>query len=311
MDRDIARFAEQLRADWARHPPLASLSPPEARRVAERVRARWAAGGPAMAATRDIEIATAAGPLRVRIHIPAGADRPAPALVYLHGGGFVLFSIDTHDRLMRDYAAGGGFAVIGVDYPLAPETRFPMALDRIAALMPWLAEHGGTIGIDGARLAIGGDSAGANLAFATCLRLRDAGRLAIVKAVLSNYAALSDTVSDAAEAAYGGPDALLDRAEMAYFFRNYLADPAEAQSPFACPIHADVAGLPPTVIVIPECDVLTEQSLAMRDKLLAAGVTVEARIYAGATHSFLEAMSISALARQAIADGWRFVKAHL
>jgi acetyl esterase len=311
MDPDIARFAQQLAADWRRHPPLDTLPVAEARIVAERVRARWAAGGPAMAETHDLTIATGAGPLRVRIHRPTGADRPAPGLVYLHGGGFVLFSIDTHDRLMREYAAGGGFAVIGVDYPLSPEARFPVALDAITALMLWLAEHGRAIGIDGARLAIGGDSAGANLAFACCLRLRDAGRPTLIRAILTNYAALSGTVSDAAEAAHGGPGALLDRAEMRYFFDAYLGDPALATDPLACPIHADVTGLPPTILVIPECDVLTEQSIAMRDRLIAAGVAVEAKIYAGATHSFLEAMSISALARGAIADGWRFVKVRL
>src|SRR3546814_1889245 len=95
-----------------------------------------------MAASEDLRFDPGAGELRLRIHRPVGAAVPAPALVYLHGGGFTLFSIDTHDRLMRELAAAGGFAVIGVDYPLSPEHKYPVALDRIEALMRWLSVHG-------------------------------------------------------------------------------------------------------------------------------------------------------------------------
>lgn len=309
VDPEILVFLEALTAEWAKHPPLSTLSFPEARRVADVVRRRWTEGGPKMAETREHVAETVEGPLRVRVYRPQGvADGPLPALVYMHGGGFVLFSLDTHDRLMREYAAAGGFVVLAVDYPLSPEARYPAALDRITAFMLWLSESGETLGIDAARLAIGGDSAGANLALATCLRLRQRGRLGPVQAVLANYGAFSTDNSDAAEAEFGGPGSVLDRAEMQWFWGHYLASPEQAADPFACPLRADLRGLPPTFLVIPELDLLTEQSLAMRDRLAEAGVATEARIYRGATHSFLEAMSVSALAREAIADGAAFVR---
>src|SRR3546814_19483728 len=107
-----------------------------------------------MAASEDLRFDPGAGELRLRIHRPVGAAVPAPALVYLHGGGFTLFSIDTHDRLMRELAAAGGFAVIGVDYPLSPEHKYPVALDRLAALMRWLSVPGAEIGRASCRVRV-------------------------------------------------------------------------------------------------------------------------------------------------------------
>lgn len=312
LDPEIAAFLAEMKARWAEHPPFETLGFPEQRTVCEAVRARWAEGGPAMARTIERVFDPGAGPLRVRVHVPERVAAPAPALVYLHGGGFTLFSIDTHDRLMREYAAAGGFAVIGVDYPLSPEHRYPVALDRIEALTRWLNAHGGELGIDPRRLALGGDSAGANLSFATALRLRARGEGGIVRAILSNYGYFSTQVSDAAEAAFGGPGSIMDRAEALAYYANYLTDfERERGDPLACPLLADLAGLPPVLLVIPECDLLTEQSLAMAARLRAAGVEAEAIVYPGATHSFLEAMSVAAVARRGIADGAAFVAGKL
>ncbi len=304
IDPEIANFLAILGEDWRQHPPLDTLTPPEARAVAEKVRARWRTGGPAMADTRNLTVETAAGPLGLRLHRPADLpEGPAPTLLYLHGGGFVYFSLDTHDRLMREYAAAGGFMVVGVGYPLAPEHRYPVALNRVVALF----DHLPNLGIDPERLAIGGDSAGGNLALATCLRLRDAGK-PMPRAILSNYGAFSGLVSDAAEAAHGGPNAVLTQEEMRWFFDQYLTDPAQYADPYACPLVAtDLTGLPPTLLIVPDRDVLTEQSLALAERLPDATL----RLYEGATHSFLEAMSISALARAAIADGASWLRDHL
>lgn len=312
LDPEIMLFLAEMKAGWAAHPPFAALDFPAQRAVCEQVRARWAAGGPAMAASDELHFDPGAGELRLRIHRPAGGRAPAPALVYLHGGGFTLFSIDTHDRLMREYAAAGGFAVIGVDYPLSPEHKYPVALDRIEALMRWLAAHGDAWGIDPARLAIGGDSAGANLSFATALRLRDRGESDVVRAILSNYGYFTPDVSDRAEARFGGPGSIMDRAEAESYYINYLTDwECERRDPFACPAHADLAGLPPVLLVIPECDLLAEQSLAMEARLEAAGNRTVTKIYPGATHSFLEAISVARVARDAIRDGAAFIRAKL
>src|SRR5579872_7357977 len=116
IDPEISVFVERISKAWAKHPPFMSLPIEEARKVAEQVRAPWRANGPEMARITEHQVPTSGGPLRVRLYDP-GTKAPAPTLIYLHGGGFILFSIDTHDRLMREYAAAGKFLVLGVDYP--------------------------------------------------------------------------------------------------------------------------------------------------------------------------------------------------
>jgi acetyl esterase len=228
----------------------------------------------------------------------------------LHGGGFILFSVDTHDRLMREYAAAGEFLVLGVDYPLSPEARYPKALDQIVELVEWLHSGGTeTLGIDPHRLAIGGDSAGGNLSVATALRLRDAGKPDWLRGLLLNYGAFGIDCSDEAEARFGGPGAVLQRAEMNHYYVSYLgAEGLADPEVYATPILADLRGLPPAFLTIPECDLLAEQSYEMAERMKAAGVDVTSRVYSGATHSFLEAMSVARVARDAIADGAAWVR---
>jgi acetyl esterase len=312
LDPEIATFVEQMTRAWASHPSFTSVPLPTARAIAEQVRAPWTRGGPVMASAIERDVPTAWGPLRVRVYDP-GVAKPGGMLIYLHGGGWTLFSIDTHDRLMREYAAAGNFIVIGVDYPLSPEARYPVALDSIVQMVDWLVGGGaGEIGGDPERIAVGGDSAGANLALATALRLRDRGTPGLVAGTLLNYGAFSRECSDDAETRFGGAGSVLDRAEVQYYFANYLgADAALASDPYACPSFADCVGLPPAFLVIPDQDILSEQSFALAQRLTAAGVAVESQVYHGATHSFLEAMSIAALARKAIADGAAWVKALL
>ena len=308
MDPEIHRFVQTMQADWQRFPSFASMTLSEQRAAAETVRARWRSGGPRMADTRELTFDPGGGELKVRIYRPDADDRAAPALVYLHGGGFTLFSIDTHDRLMREYAAAGRFAVIGVDYPLSPEFKYPVALDRLEALLLWIKVNGRRWGIDPERVAIGGDSAGGNLAFAVSLRLRDRDELRLINAILSNYGGFSPTISDQSESRFGGPGSIMDRAEAEQYWRNYLRTPDDVSDPYACPLLADLHSFPPAMLIVPELDLVAEHSLEMQRRLEAAGVSVECNVYPGAVHSFLEAMAISFLARQAIADGAGFVR---
>jgi acetyl esterase len=309
IDPDISIFVERVSAAWAKHPPFESLPVEEARRVAEQVRAPWRVDGPRIARTLEQVAPTSKGGLRIRLYDPSMTS-PAPTLVYLHGGGFILFSIDTHDRLMREYAASGDFAVLGVNYPLSPEAPYPEALDQIIELIDWL--HGGgadALGIDPQRLAIGGDSAGGNLSVATALRLRDRGNPDWLKGLLLNYGAFGMDCSDEAEALFGGPGAVLRRAEMDQYYSAYLGpDRLATSDPYALPILADLEGLPPSFLAIPECDLLAEQSHEMAQRMKAAGVEVTSIVYRGATHSFLEAMSIAEVARRAIRDGAQWVR---
>lgn len=310
LDPEISIFVERVSKAWAEYPPFMSLPIEEARRVAEQVRAPWRANGPEMASISERFVPTSSGPLRVRLYNP-GLDLPAPALIYLHGGGFILFSIDTHDRLMREYAAAGKFLVLGVDYPLSPEAPYPLALNQIVELVDFLHKGGAErFGIDANRLAIGGDSAGGNLSVAAALRLRDRGTPDRLKGLLLNYGAFAIKCSDEAEARFGGPKAVLQRAEMDHYYQSYLGTEGLAEpEPYAAPLLADdLTGLPPAFLAIPECDLLAEQSYAMAERLKEAGVDVTSIVYQGATHSFLEAMSVAKVARRAIEDGASWVK---
>jgi acetyl esterase len=307
LDPQVRRFVDEIGRGFARHPAFDRLPPPEARRIAEKVREPWRRGGPAMRRTEELSVPVAAGALRVRLHDPGPSDRK-PGFIYLHGGGWTLFSIDTHDRVMREYAARAGVAVLGVDYPLSPEAKFPVALEQIVGLVRWLGEHAAALGVDPLRLAIGGDSAGANLAVAASLMLRDAGEGGRIRAMLLSYGAFDADCSAEATRRYGGNGFPLNREEMKAFWENYVRAPEDVRNPLVCPLRARLDGLPPAFLTIPECDLLTEQSLAMAERLRKAAVPVRQELYAGASHSFLEAVSISEVAERALADGARWLQ---
>jgi acetyl esterase len=307
IDPDIRRFIAQVNADYARLTGGAELPAPQMRQVAEQVRAPWRKGGPAMQRTFEHVAPTEAGPVRLRIYDP-GVAHPASALVYMHGGGWVLFSLDTHDRVMREYAARAGCLVVGVDYALAPEARFPVALRQVAGVVRWLHANGAALGVDPDRIALGGDSAGGNLSIGAALSLRDAGEADRVRGLLLIYPAFDQTCSPESVRRFGGPGAVLTGEEIEYFWRNYAGDDDLRDNPLACPIRARLEGLPPVCLTIPERDVLTEQSLEMAERLRVAGVPVSLTVYPGATHSFIEAVSIAAVADRAIGDGARWLR---
>lgn len=313
LDPEIRAFVAEMKAGFSRYPAFDQLTFAEARLVAEAVRRPWREGGPAMAFIGERRIPTDAGDVRVRIYRP-GQERqsdPTPALVYLHGGGWTLFSLDTHDRVMREYAARSGATVIGVDYALSPEAKFPRALEQTIGTVEWLHACGSELGIDAARLAIGGDSAGGNLAVAAALKLRDGGKAGLLRAMLLNYAAIDSECSPRATEQYGGPAFMLAGEEMRQFWVNYLASAEEAKNPYACPARADLRSLPPAFLTIAECDLLAEQNLAFARTLREAAVETEAVVYAGATHSFLEAAAIARVAVRALEEGSSWLRRKL
>jgi acetyl esterase len=304
VDPQIRTFLQRMTAGYAAFPGLATASLPEARRIAEQVRAQWVRGGPEMAGREELRVGRLG--TRIRILRPQSGDAPLPALVYLHGGGWTMFSIDTHDRLMREYAARAGVAVVAVDYSLSPEARFPRALEETVDVIAWLREHGAAHGVDAARMAVGGDSAGANLAIASQLRLRDDGH-PVLEAMLFNYGAFNDRETPS-WTRYDGPRYMLEADEMHAFWDNYLRDDGDRDNPLAVPLRADLRGLPATFMTVAECDILVDDNHAMAAALRAAGVEVELRSYAGATHSFLEAVSISELADRALGEASDWLK---
>jgi len=296
LDPSIRQFQLRVAADYERHSSGVEGTIEERRRVAELVRAPWTEGGPEMAET--IELRVGARQVPIRIHRPL-ADPGLPVLIYAHGGGWMIFSLDTHDRLMREYASRARVTVVGVDYSLAPEKKFPEPVEEIVGVVRWLRTEGAAERLDASRVAIGGDSAGANLAIATNLALLVAGEPAL-DAQLLNYGAF-DPEPRSSYASFDGPDYNLTSDEMADFWKNYLPS-NQADNPLARPLLADLSGLPPTFLCIAECDILSDENWEMAKALEAAGVDVTAKGYAGATHSFLEAVSISPLADRALAE---------
>jgi len=268
----------------ANRPPFHTLTPQQAR-------AAYGASAEVLDLPRaplprvqDISLPGADGVLlAARLYAPS-FERLA-VLLFLHGGGFTIGGLESHDSLCRQLALRSGVAVLALDYRLAPEHRFPAAVEDSWAAMHWLAEHAATIGLDGSRLAVGGDSAGGTLAAVCALHARDCGLpLALQLLITPGTAAFADTPSH--ETFANG--FLLDRQSIAWFFSHYIDDAQRSDWRFA-PLHADdLQGVAPACLVLAECDPLVDEGLSYGDRLRAAGVPVELELARGVTHDFIK-----------------------
>lgn len=238
-----------------------------------------------LAGIRDMTIPGPGGDLPVRVYRPAGGGLK-PALVYFHGGGWVIGSLASHDGACRRLAEVSGCVVVAVDYRLAPEHPFPAAFDDSYAATKWVAAEAASLAIDPTRVGVAGDSAGANLAAAVTLKARDAGGPALAVQVLiypaTRFDAETPSMIRNAEG-YG-----LTTAAMRWFSAQYIPDPALRQSPFASVMNAkSVAGLPRALVVTAEFDPLCDEGEAYAERLRDAGVPVRAIRYDGTIHGFL------------------------
>ena len=266
-------------------PATHTLPVAEARRQYE---ARIALMAPAAAVAKVAErnIDGPDGPIALRVYTPVGRG-PFPLLVFFHGSGFVLCSLDTHDGMCRNLAAGIGCIVVSVDYRLAPEHKFPKGPDDCLAATRWAAAHAAELSADPARIMVAGDSAGGNMAAVTALRLRDEGGPALCGQMLlypvTDYHR-PGTPSYAENAdGYG-----LTRDTMEWFWGHYLNDAAEAANPYASPLRApDLAGLPPAYVMSAEYDPLRDEAELYGERLRAAGVPAEITRRPGMNHGFL------------------------
>lgn len=224
------------------------------------------------------------GEIPVRIYAP-NSDSPLPVLVFFHGGGWVIGSIETHDTTCRQLAAGTSCLVVSVDYRLAPENPFPAAPDDCYAATVWVAEHAAEIGGDPARIAVGGDSAGGNLAAVIALMARDRGGPNLAHQLLiypvTDYAFETPSYSENAEGY------MLTQPMMKWFWNHYLADPADGAGEWASPLRAaNLSGLPPATVLTAEFDPLRDEGEAYAKRLGEAGVKTQLTRYDGVFHGF-------------------------
>lgn len=248
---------------------------------------------------RDVLLPGPHGDVPCRFYYPEGIERP-PCLVYLHGGGFMQGSLNSWDHFLRDLVRQSGVAVMSVDYRLSPEVKFPVAFNETLAMVRLAARAGGDQGIDPARLAIGGDSAGANLALAAALALRDAGEKLLSFQLL--IYGLYSTDFDSPSWQRFGRGAGLSQTQARWIMETYLENPAQQTDWRAAPLLADLRGLPPAHLIVGSLDPLLDDSNNLAAKLKAAGVAAELTIYQGINHGFIRYGRLIRTARTAIAD---------
>jgi acetyl esterase len=292
----------------AGRPPLHSLTPREARvayllgaEVLEPPRAP-------LPRVENFTVPAADGtPLCARLYAPSRDDR-LPALLYLHGGGFTIGGLETHDSLCRQLALRSGGAVVALDYRLAPEHRFPAAVDDAWAAMRWLAEHGRALGLDPRRLAVGGDSAGGTLAAVCALHARDIDLpLALQLLITPGTTAHADTPSHRTFA----EGYLLDAAAIEWFFHQYIDEAQRTDWRFAPLLADELEEVAPACVILAECDPLVDEGIAYADRLRAAQVPVQLELYRGVTHDFIkmgraipEAHAAQQAAAEALREAW-------
>jgi acetyl esterase len=285
----------------ARSAPLQTLAPGEARAAYNLGAEVLDLPRAPLARVEDFTLPADDGtPLPARLYAPSHAR--LPAMLYLHGGGFTIGGLETHDSLCRQFALRSGAAVVALDYRLAPEHRFPTAVDDAWSALRGLAAAGERLGLDTGRLAVGGDSAGGTLAAVCALLARDASLpLALQVLVTPGTIARADTPSHARF----GHGFLLDTEVIEWFFGQYI-DPADRADWRFAPMNADdLEGVAPACVVLAECDPLVDEGVAYADRLRASGVPVALELSRGVTHDFIKMgrmLPEAAAAQQAIAD---------
>ncbi len=299
LDVHAAKLLEMIRLSG--RPPYETLAPAEARQFSRNARAVLAPEPPEMGAVRDIKIGEG-GAIPARLYRPLGSAPNAalPALIYFHGGGWVIGDLDTHDVVCRQIANGSGAAVVSVDYRLAPEHKFPAAVEDAIAATAWIAAHGATLGIDTARLAVGGDSAGGNLAAVVALDARDRNGPKLFQQTLI-YPATESTMSHPSHERFA-EGLLLTRPTMKWFLGHYLRGAEDLADWRVSPLRAtSLANLPPALVLTAGYDPLCDEGEDYAARLAAAGVPVTRVRVEGMIHGFLTMGKLIPAANEAVA----------
>lgn len=279
--------AQQFVEATANPPYLFDLGPVEGRKAVDEVQS----GEVAKAAVDEEWITVEGGPtgsVRARIVRPAGVSGSLPVILYIHGAGWVFGNAHTHDRLVRELAVGANAAVVFPEYDLSPEARYPVAIEQNYAVARWIVTRGAEKDLDGARLAVAGDSVGGNMSAALTLMAKDRGDVALAAQVL--FYPVTDASFDTASYHQFAEGYFLRRDGMQWFWDQYTTDETQRAEITASPLRAtpeQLTGLPPALVITGEADVLRDEGEAYANKLRAAGVAVTAVRYQGIIHDFV------------------------
>ncbi|WP_158839857.1 alpha/beta hydrolase [Saccharothrix deserti] len=310
MSLDPQLQAMRDRAIAAGTPPLYTLSIEEAR-AADLAAIRAAAGtGERVRHVTDRHVPGPGGDLPIRIYRPVDTAEPMPTVVYFFGGGWALGSIDTSDAICRALANAVPCQVITIGYRLAPEHKFPAAVDDCLSAVTWIAANAAELGADPDRLAVAGDSAGGNLAATVTLQARDRGEPVLAAQVL--IYPNTDYRGDTGSMRANDDPALFNRRSVAWYWSHYLASPDDGLNPLVSPLLAeDLTGLPPALVITAEHDPLRDEAEHYAERLREAGVPVVATRYPGMAHGFFAMSDIVDAAREARDEVAAHLRAHL
>ena len=285
LEPGVQSFVDQLESSGA--PPIYTLDPRAAREVLRSAQKEGDARAPVETEDRMIP-GGPTGDVSVRIYRPRGSPGKLPAVIYLHGGGWVLGDRDTHARLMRDLTEETQAAFVFVNYTPSPEARFPTAIEQGYAVAKWVAERGAEANLDGKRMAVAGDSVGGQLTAAVTLLARQRGGPKFIRQLL--FYPVTDAKCDTPSYQQFADGPWLTKKAMQWFWGNYLADDAQANDVLASPLRASIdqlRGLPPALIITDENDVLRDEGEAYARKLELAGVHAVATRYLATIHDFV------------------------
>ena len=297
LDPQAKAFLDQAAASGA--PPFNMMTVQQAR---EAIGALFAPKGPRepVKSVEDRVINAGGVKLPVRIYTPEGKG-PFPILVFFHGGGWVIGNCETHDTPCRALANGAGCIVVSVDYRLAPEHKFPLPVEDCYAATKWTALNAAGFGGDPKRIAVGGDSAGGNLAAAVAQMATDRGAPTLVFQLLIYPA--TDSACDTASVRNNAEGYLLTKDSMHWFWNHYLQNENDGQNPYASPLRGQrLSNLPPALVITAEFDPLRDEGEAYANKMKQAGVSVVHTDYKGMIHGFFSLTDIMDQGKQAVKE---------
>lgn len=288
-DPGMLKIALATRAAAAKRGPFHEMTPLKFREQLAADRAKAVVVRAELPRVEDARIPVGDGKeMPVRIYSASPRAQNQPVYLYLHGGGWIAGSIETHDHIARQLALAMKAAVMSLEYPLAPEQPFPSAPTQCAELIRWLLKNGASLGLDGSRICMGGDSAGANVSVCTSIALRDAGQAHLLRLVIPCYGSFHPDLMEESHRTLGDGRWGLQTPSVTYYWDHYVGrDPAQRSHPLAVPLKADLRGLPPMLVIAGGLDAIRDESRLLAAALARAGQEVHYREYPGLTHSFL------------------------